>query len=178
MAGRGPDSQYLSEFCFVFWSQISAVILMTARLWRHDQIHMGRKNHWVLLPKRSWTQISDISEFWQSGKKSRAIFDPANSGQLLLPSLLKMGGSGGLYGKEVSSLYFSIFHAKLAWNLTFFMPSLPNQLQTCNNQLWKKKRIREKGQELRTYHQKSSNHLKAKRECREAVVTKQSRLMI
>ena len=40
--------------------------------------------------------------------------------------------------KEVSSSYFSIFHEELAWHLTFFMPSFPNQLQTCNNQLWKR----------------------------------------
>ena len=131
MAGRRPDSQYLSEYCFIFWSQISAVILMTARLWRHARIHMGRKNHWVLLPKRSWTQISDISEFWQSGKKSPAIFDPANSGQLLLPSLLKMGGSGGFIrqkGEFIVFFHFScqtcmkshLFHAfspKLAANM-------------------------------------------------------------
>ena len=40
--------------------------------------------------------------------------------------------------KKVSSSYFSIFHEELAWNLTFFMPSFTNQLQTCNNQLWKR----------------------------------------
>ena len=139
MAGRRLDSQYLSEYCFIFWSQISAVILMTARLWRHARIHMGRKNHWVLLPKRLWTRISDTAESWRSGKKSRAIFDPANSGLSLLLSLLKVGGSGALcWSKKVSSLYFSIFCKELAWYLIFFLPSFPNQLQTCNNQLWKR----------------------------------------
>ena len=46
---------------------------------------------------------------------------------------------------KVSSLYFSIFHAERAWSLTSFMPSFPNQLQTCNNQLWQ---LGKKGREL------------------------------
>ena len=46
---------------------------------------------------------------------------------------------------KVSSLYFSIFHEELAWSLTCFLQSFPNQLQKCNNQLWKRYAIGKKG---------------------------------
>ena len=116
----------------LFWSQMSDGFLITAHSWRYAHIHTGRKNQWVLLPERSRTRILDISKFWQSGEKSRAIFDPANYGLSLLPPHWRCEDVGGFVSQKImSSLYFSIFHAELAWILTFhaISPKLAAHMQ-------------------------------------------------
>ncbi len=133
-----PGFAISQQLLLLFWSRMSTIILINACSWCYAQINMGRKNHWVLLPERLWTQISDITKVRQSVNKSRAIFDLANSGLSLLPPLLKMGASGGICrSKKVSLLLFSIFHTELAWKPTYFVPSFPIQLEPCNNKLWK-----------------------------------------
>ena len=95
-----PGFAISQRILLVFLFQINAVLLINARLWWYAKIYMGRKNHWVLLLARLWTQISNMIEFWQSGKKSRAIFDPANSGLSFLLSLMKVGRSGLFVGQK------------------------------------------------------------------------------
>jgi hypothetical protein len=41
------------QILLLFWSGMSAVVLITSRSWIYAQIHTGRKSHWALLPKRS-----------------------------------------------------------------------------------------------------------------------------
>ena len=45
MAARKPDSQYLSEYCSFFKSQMSDGLLMIVRSWGYAQIHMGKTNY-------------------------------------------------------------------------------------------------------------------------------------
>ena len=118
-----PRFAISQRILILFLPRMSAVLLTNARSWRYAPIHMGRKNPWVLLPERLWTQMSDITKFRRSRKTSRAIFYPADSCLSLLPSLLKAGGSGGVCrskrGEFIVFLHFSrrtcmkshLFHA-------------------------------------------------------------------
>ena len=96
---------------------------------------------------------------------------PANSSLPIFPPLLKVEKERVFGCKKLSSLYFSIFHIVLGWNLNIFMTSFPIQLQTCSNQLlkWGK-------QQLETYgpiNNKSNNQLEAIKEGRHAGMTQQ-----
>ncbi len=104
-----PGFAISQRILLVFLFRINAVLLINARSWRYAKIYMGWKNHWVLLPARLCTRISDMTEFWWSGKKSRAIFDPANSGLSLLLSLMKVGRSGAICGSKKGE-FIVFFH--------------------------------------------------------------------
>ena len=118
-----PRFAISQRILLLFLPRMSAVLLTNTRSRRYVLIHMGRKNHQVLVPERLWTQMSDITKFWRSRKTSRAIFYPADSCLSLHPSLLKAGGSGGVCrskkGEFVVFFHFSqrtcmkshLFHA-------------------------------------------------------------------
>ena len=135
-----PDSQYLSKYCSFFLPWISAIILITVRSWWYVHIWKGWKNHCVLPPVRWRAWISDFAEFQLSEEKSRAIFDPANSGQLLLPSLLKMGGSGGFVRQKGEFIVFFHFSCQTCMKSHLFHAFSPKSAANMQQSTLKEKK--------------------------------------
>ena len=89
----------------------------------------------------SWTAW--ISEFRCTGKKSKAIFDPANSGlSFPLRHWIKKAGSVFWCRKQCEFLFRQFSHKIITKHSPFFVSSFPMQLQTHNNQLKKRKEIK------------------------------------
>ncbi len=107
-----PNSSYLSKLCsffilYVYHFPYKHMLLMLCSdpLGKENKLSLPS---WEIMDSALW--IPTIRE------KEQGHFSSANSGLALLTPLLTVGGSWGICrSKDVSSLYFFIFHITNVW---------------------------------------------------------------
>ncbi len=112
-----PDLQYLSIYCSIFQSQISAGFFMTARSWGYAQIQMGRKTTEFSFLRDHGFRFGCLKTTPILGEE-QGCFWLRQLWSLTPSTSLKMGGSSGICRSKMGSSFFSIFHAELAWILS------------------------------------------------------------
>ena len=122
-----PGSKELTErHCLVNSEDAQPLVTIMTRCPNlpHRNNFIERNTHFH---SNSWSAW--ISEFRCTGKKCRAIFDPANSGLSLPSSSLIVRGSECI----CEFFVFCQFSHKISQNAHLFVSSFPMWLQTCNN---------------------------------------------
>ncbi len=174
--GIEPDLLYLSKYCSLFLSWMSAINFITVDSCWYAQIWKGWKN---LPTERSRAQVSNISKFQLSVEKNMAIFFLPTPVSHFFSSVENGKRRMYLHIKKGDFIVFFHFLRRTCVKSHLFHAIFPKSAANIQQSTLKEVHNWEKRAESYwPITNKSSNQLKAIVEWREAVTSQQSTMII